>query len=65
MWDWTHLKNEGWVTHTRRALKLSALLLVSGGALILHLLIPFWQQPKVLQVCSVANIICKEMEKRE
>lgn len=65
MWNWTHLKNEGWVAHTRRTLKLSVLLLASGAALILHLLIPFWQQPKILQVCSVANIICEEMEKRE
>ncbi len=65
MWDWNHLKNEGWGLHTLRGIKLSALLLASGVALLLHLVIPFWQQPKVLQICSVAETLCKEMSKRE
>ena len=65
MWDWKHVKKEGWVLHTLRGIKLSALMLASEAALLLHLVIPFWQQPKVLQVCSVADTICKEMAKRE
>ena len=65
MWNWKHFKGEGWLAHTRRSVKLAALLLASGAAMILHILVPFWEQPKVLQVCSVAETICKEMSKRE
>ena len=45
-------------------LGMALLLLGSGLALVLHTALPFWQQPKVLQVCSVADTICREMEKR-
>jgi hypothetical protein len=65
MWNWKHLKGEGWLSHTVRSVKLAALLLASGVAMLLHVVIPFWKQPKVLQACSVADIICKEMSKRE
>ena len=65
MWSWDHLKGEGWLAHTRRSLKLCGLLLLSGSAMLLHTVIPFWNQPKFLQVCSVANTICEEMSKRE
>lgn len=65
MWNWKHLKSEGWITHTRRSVKLAVLLLASGSAMLVHILIPFWEQPKRLQVCSVANTICQEMAKRE
>lgn len=65
MWSWRHLKGEGWLVHTKRSIKLAALLLASGCAMLLHIIVPFWEQPKVLQVCSVADIICKEMDKRK
>jgi len=65
MWNWSHLKGESWRTHTQRSIKLAALLLASGVAMILHVLVPFWQQPKILQVCSVADTICAEMDKRK
>ena len=65
MWNWKHLKGEGWLAHTVRSVKLGVLLLASGSAMLLHIIVPFWQQPKILQVCSVADIICKEMSKRE
>ena len=65
MWNWKHLKSEGWIAHTRRSVKLAMLLLASGAAMLVHILIPFWEQPKRLQVCSVANTICQEMAKRE
>lgn len=65
MWDWAHLKGEGWLAHSVRSAKLGSLLLLSGAAMVLHLLMPFWQQPKLLQVCSVADIICREMDKRD
>jgi hypothetical protein len=65
MWNWNHLKGEGWLGHTRRSVKLALLLVGSGVALLLHTVVPFWQQPKVLKVCSVADTICREMEKRD
>jgi len=65
MWNWNHLKGDGWLAHTVRSVKLCTLLLASGGALVLHILFPFWEQPKVLQVCSVAETICREMEIRK
>ena len=64
MWNWSHLKGEGWLKHTVRSVKLALLLLCSGSAMLLHIVIPFWEQPKRLQACSVANTICKEMDKR-
>ena len=30
MWDWAHFKDEGWLTHTKRSVRLAALLLASG-----------------------------------
>ena len=65
MWNWLHLDGEGWVAHTKRSLKLAVLLLAAGNAMILHTLLPFWQQPKALRACEVANRICQEMSKRE
>ena len=65
MWDWAHFKEEGWLAHAKRSAKLAVLLLVSGVAMILHLLVPFWQQPKVLQACEVSKTLCQAMEKRK
>lgn len=65
MWNWKHLQGEGWLAHTVRSVKLGVLLLASGVAMLLHIVVPFWQQPKKLQVCSVAETICQEMAKRE
>jgi len=65
MWNWKHLKGEGWGAHTVRSVKLALLLLGSGAAMLLHIIVPFWEQPKVLQACSVADIICKEMSQRK
>jgi hypothetical protein len=65
MWNWKHLKGEGWLIHSVRSAKLATLLLASGAAMLLHIIMPFWEQPKKLQVCSVANTICEEMAKRE
>ena len=61
-WDWAHFKNEGWLAHTKRSAKFSGLPLLSGLAMILHMLVPFWQQPKWLCVDSVAVALCKGME---
>jgi|TARA_R110000824_G_scaffold77879_3_gene196774 hypothetical protein len=63
MWNWRHLSGESWLKHTMRSAKFSGLLLLSGSAMILHLLIPFWQQPEWLQAKSVANSLCEGMEK--
>ena len=65
MWDWGHFNRENWWNHTQRSLKLGILLLLSGGGLLLHALIPFWQQPKKLQACEVARAICEELDKRK
>ena len=55
MWDWNHLKGEGWLRHSMRAAQMAGLLLLSGAAMLLHILLPFWQQPKFLQVERVAD----------
>ena len=61
MWDRAHLKGEGWLSHSKRALKLSILMIASALSLLVHMVVPFWQQPKVLRVCTVAEVICHEM----
>jgi len=33
--------------------------------MILHLLVPFWQQPKWLQRDAVACVLCEGLEKKE
>ena len=65
MWDWAHFKNEGWLAHTKRSVRLTALLLASAAAMILHTLVPFWQQPKMLQRERVARALCEGLESQE
>ncbi len=65
MWDWAHFKDEGWLAHTKRSAKFSGLLLLSGLAMLLHLFVPFWQQPKWLCADSVASALCEGMEKKD
>jgi hypothetical protein len=48
-WDWSHLESHGLLAHTIRSAKLSGLLLLSGLAMVVHMLVPFWQQPRFLQ----------------
>jgi hypothetical protein len=62
-WDWAHFKGEGWWAHTKRASKLSGLLLLSGLAMLLHMIVPFWQQPKCLQAESIKNKLDKSIFK--
>ena len=67
MWDWAHFKDEGVLAHTKRSAHLATLLLLSGLAMALHVVVPFWIQPKFLQAREVANALCQAMEecKRE
>ena len=65
MWDWAHFKLEGWIAHTKRSAKLSGLLLLSGLAMALHMVIPFWQQPRWLSAQGVADALCQAMEKKD
>jgi len=65
MWDWAHFKDEGWLGHTKRSARLAALLLASAAAMILHLLVPFWQQPKMLQREAVGRALCEGLESQE
>jgi hypothetical protein len=65
MWEWGHFKDEGWLVHTKRSAQYAALLLASGVAMILHMLIPFWQQPKALQRESVAAGLCPDEKTQE
>ena len=65
MWDWAHFKAEGYLSHLRRSGKLSGRLLLASFAMIVHMLVPFWQQPKWLCADQVASIISEGMEKRD
>ncbi len=58
MWNWAHFKDTGWLAHTRQAAGLSALLLLAGMAMVLHMLVPFWQQPRWLRCDAVACALC-------
>ena len=58
MWNWAHFKDTGWLAHTRQAAGLSALLLFAGMAMVLHMLVPFWQQPRGLRCDAVACALC-------
>lgn len=58
MWDWSHFKELGWIAHTTRAARLSGLLILAGLAMLLHMLLPFWQQPSWLRVESVGGALC-------
>jgi hypothetical protein len=65
MWDWSHFKEEGWLAHTKRSVRLAVLLLASGAAMVLHALVPFWQQPKRLQRGEVACALCEGLEPQD
>ena len=65
MWDWAHFKDEGWLAHTKRSARLTLLLILAGGAMVLHTLVPFWQQPKRLQRDAVARALCEGLESQE
>jgi len=65
MWDWAHFKGEGWLAHTKRSARLAGLLLLSGAAMILHMLVPFWQQPKWLRADCIGKSLCEAMRKRD
>ena len=59
MWDWAHFKETGWLAHTRRSAKLSGLLILSGLAMLVHMLVPFWQQPEWLRAKCVGCVLCE------
>lgn len=65
MWDWAHFKGEGWLAHTKRSMTLATLLLVSGAAMILHAVVPFWQQPVWLRADCVSDALQRAMGKKE
>jgi len=65
MWNWTHLDPGGWWNHTKRGVTLSVLLIFAGSALLLHTLVPFWQQPGWLRISSVAETLCGGVGKKE
>jgi len=62
MWDWAHFKVEGYLSHMRRSAKLSGLLLLAGLAMLLHMLVPFWQQPRWLSAYGVRDSLDSEMK---
>jgi len=64
MWDWSHFKHEGWLKHSRRAWKLSALLTVGAVGMILHALIPFWQQPRWMSASAIRDTLDYELRQR-
>jgi len=64
MWEWKHLSGRGWLRHTMQASQMAGLLLLAGAAMILHTLLPFWQQPQFLRVENVADTL-KSRTKKE
>ena len=65
MWDWAHFKTEGWLVHAKRSGKFAGLLLLAGLAMVLHTVVPFWQQPKWLCADAVAASLREGMESRK
>ena len=65
LWSWGHLRPEGWLAHTKRSGKLAVLLLLAGAAMLMHMIVPFWQQPNFLKAVNVACVLCSDMEKRK
>ena len=65
MWDWAHFKEEGWLAHTKRSARLVLLLILAANAMVLHTLVPFWQQPKSLRRDAVAKRLCEGLESTE
>jgi hypothetical protein len=65
MWDWAHFKAEGWLSHFRRSAKFSGLLFLGGAAMIVHMLVPFWQQPRWLSALGIAEALQAGMESRK
>jgi len=65
MWDWAHFKGEGWLAHARRSAKLSGLLLLGGLAMVLHMMVPFWQQPRWLSAEGLAEALKSSLESRQ
>ncbi len=64
-WDWAHFKGDGYLAHLRRSAKLSGLFILAGITMIGHMLIPFWQQPKGLQVQGLINSLEKSLEPKQ
>ena len=65
MWDWAHFKNEGWLSHFKRSSRFSVLLLLGAGAMILHMFVPFWQQPRWISAEGIAETLRTGMESRQ
>ena len=61
-WDWAHFKVEGYLSHLRRSGKLSGLLILAGLAMIVHMLVPFWQQPRWLSGCGIRDTLDAELK---
>ena len=60
MWSWRHFQQEGWLSHTKRSLRLTILLLLGSIAMLVHTIVPFWQQPKFLRAGEI-SLSLKEM----
>ena len=58
MWNWGHFKELGWIAHTVRAARLSGLLILAGLAMLLHAVLPFWQQPSWLRAEAIGRALC-------
>ena len=65
MWDWAHFKEEGWLAHLKRSAKLSGLLILSGLAMIGHMLLPFWQQPDWLSISGVRDALDEALKRQK
>ena len=58
MWDWAHFKKLGWLSHSKQAARHSGLLILAAMAMLLHMIVPFWQQPERLQMKNLGKTLC-------
>ena len=63
MFDFKHVKKERYFSHLWRSLKMAAFLCASGLFLLVHAILPFWQQPKPFRLQRVGLTIRKEVKK--
>tara|TARA_R110000824_G_scaffold52422_7_gene145455 strand:- start:1063 stop:1287 length:225 start_codon:yes stop_codon:yes gene_type:complete len=63
MFDFKHVKKGRYFSHLWRSLKVAAFLCASGLFLLVHAILPFWQQPESFRLRRVGLLVRKEVKK--